>query len=441
MRIIRGNHKGEAIKLIACEMINIEYNKMVYVGTQIQSYPWKEYISGTLHDVHFDVQSSMGYIAMSYGDISRESLVKATDALDNQLRDYPSKLVVTCSRDLSNNTGFTQKSEYKRWTKPRMITNVYDKKIADQHKYNDTTLYFWFMYSFNDIVLLRDHMPPDILTTFDTFNRLLRAATCIVYDPNRKFSFEDNHLELNFPLVKDLTCFPNYLDLCVNIHIIYGIRWHIYNARSSNNSDCYELNCPVYDELYENVNLIKFDHGEYKPSMGRHKSHMKLHIKYIYECSLEEAIMSASKNDVCNACLTLLYDEIYVVEVLTPTTKNQIILTHIGLCAICVHSCDVLSAFSELAVKTTLLKVTYPRSFEQVLALLNYSEKNKRIMNSIHTTKLYYDSTVMHFDNTFDSIISVKSPYDLYAQDSTKYTSIFTYKLISQESPDRYYKG
>ena len=59
---------------------------------------------------------------------------------------------------------------------------------------------------------------------------------------------------------------------------------------------------------------------------------------------------------------------------------------HLGLCEICVHTqtnlLDMIPFIKNMNYK--LLKVQYPRSFDEVLALLNYSNSEKSIMSHIY---------------------------------------------------------
>jgi len=448
MRIIHEIKYDHAIRRIAQEMINIEYNKIVYKDLKLQSYPWDPYVSSGVNGVHFYVQANVGYICVpSINNIQKfhERLITETEILDKQLDKYPSKLIVMNPEDTST-IGSTHYGEYKKCMLHRIIYDAtpfqYPKIIPETYfNVNEADImYTWYMSSYEDIILIRDHIDTTNINTKNTsmINLLLKAASCIVYDPMKIFNFADDHIQLNFPIMENFTCSPYYEDSFFDIHIIYGIRWHIYKRRNADVTNCFELKCAVYEEQFDKIKLYAYD---YEDEKSPHVMLTSLLLQKIYECSINlihpvthkrrsMSLKTSPRNDICNVCQTLLYDDIYVIEIIT--YERTMLVTYMGLCAICVHSYNDL--FEDLTkgiknqITIRLLKVRYPRTFMETLTLLNYSTKCKRIMNNIYTKTLHFDGTILLGDN----IVSVRNPYDLLKKLYKDTSYIFNYKLIYQ---------
>ena len=442
MRIIHEIKYDRAIQRIAQEMINIEYNKIVYKNLKLQSYPWDPYVSSGINGVHFYVHANVGYICVpTINNIQKfhKQLIIETGSLDKQLDKYPSKLIVIQPDDTST-IGSTHYGEYKKCMLHRMIVDTCSNNIPEI--YSDVNegdiMYTWYMGSYEDIILIRDHID---ITSIDTKNTsmislLLKAASCIVYDPMKIFNFADDHIQLNFPIVENFTCSPYYEDSFFDIHIIYGIRWHIYKRRNEDVKNCFELKCAVYEEQFDKIKLYAYYYEDEPPP---HVMLTTLHLQKIYKCSINWSVThkrgsmslkTSPRNDICNVCQTLLYDDIYVIEIIT--YESTMLVTYIGLCAICVHSYSDL--FEDLTegiknqITARLLKVRYPRTFMETLTLLNYSTRCKRIMNNIYSKTLHFDGTILSGDN----IVSIRNPYDLLKNLYKDTSYIFNYKLIYQ---------
>ena len=436
MRIVHEMKHDQAIQRIAREMINIEYNKIVYDGLEIQPHPWKPYVSSGVNGVQFYIHANVGYIYVLHIQEYLENLIAETETLDKQLNEYPNKWVVMNPDDIST-IGATHYGEYKKCMLPRIIydaTLFHDNEIIpepdadnDQH-----TMYTWYIYSGTDIIL-RDQLTNDR----KIINQLLQAASCIIYDPEKIFNFEDNHLQLNFPLSENLTCFQHYMQTKLNIHVIYGIRWHIYRGYkdSCSKANCFQLTSAVYKECIDNIKLFAFNHDNPISTAGLDNCNGEVpkYLRKVYECSIDSAPESRCRNDICNVCQTPLYDDIYVMEIIT-YKDDKILLTHLGLCVICIHSSNNLlnKVIREIKKQCTfrLLKVRYPRTFMETLTLLKYSEKDKRIMNIIYNNELSFDGSVL----SGNKITSIETINDILCK-SYNYNDmrcIFRYTMIYQ---------
>jgi len=410
MRIIRGKNIDEVSHLIASEMINIERGEKIFEKGKIQKEPFDSYLSGNKNGVHFEFEVKKGFIAIPNATLKISNRISNQLAiLTKQISFYPCKIL--CAQ--KENCIDTICTQYMDGFHDRNIYNNITLRSAlhiDATKlYSFINTFRWYIGTYREILLLLDVIKIRNADISD----LLRSVSCIVYDPCHIFQFKDNHLQVNFPLTSDLTEHPHFMTECLDIHPIYGVQWHIYKNKNVIISRCHAVPYDVYKENFANIDLIEciLQLKKYKEFL----LHAPKAVKLLSELFVSNKRKDLNKHHVCQICKTYLYDDIYVIELLY--NKSTV---HIGLCALCVHT-RITHRFIHRALKfnnksphkglLTMLKVTYPRTFKDVLILLNYSPLSIDIMNRLYELQgtLYYSNHTIWKDD----ISSISNAHEL----------------------------
>lgn len=439
-------------------MINIEYGKMVYDKMTMLPYPWKDYITLKYNNVEFGINNCEGAICLPMShkeDITVSKIISAlTDELkivQKELQDFPFKLVPVTNHtyQLSGISFYVEDDCID--VKDRIIINNTSLSSFRQRTQGDKYLYKWQIGWNKDNIKLLD---------FDNYqlNNIILGVSCIVWDPANIFNLKDMELRGNFPTIKDLTIYNNISTSNIQLHPIFGVKWHIFNdSQEEHNITFYKG--PVYNELFDNVYLLKFKPGSItkktriKSTMIRFK--ILLHPENIKERprKLKNTKLAEIKdedeyyNDICHICETKLYDDIYVLEITIPDNRsttidnrgslNKIVKEyniHFGLCDICGSDTNLIQNNVALCPNQwKILRVTFPRTFKEVLELYNYSVNDIRVLNYLHNL-IRKEQLIPVYKNSisgknFHSIDDVKK---LISGEYADYQYLFRYSFPSE---------
>ncbi len=401
MRIFHNAKFKSLVPTIAREMINIEYGKLVYDGMKLLPYPWKPYLILKHNDNECIVDIRHGIICIP--DYNREykifivELTTELRKLDAELLEYPSNLI-SISHDDYVSCGMTIYVS-------SVDINLYRRTICDavdRGEYWETGefLYKWAFKSYS------------ILYDYDrSFEHMMLSVSCIIWDPNHIFNYKNAALVPQFPTIADLSHHDKSTSTIFDIHRIFGIKWHIYGNKSPKVKRNTPLmlvgdpvlvpvikpitftDCKVYNELYENVNLLPSIIGVNNESSMKITLDTIRHFDDDDDIKTDDHINAKYREDICYTCGTFLYDDIYVIDV-TLTLKDTISI-QFGLCCICGSNKHIVTRSTYINSKNwIILVVSYPRTFKDVLELYNYSPNDKEIMNYIY--KLQNDQLLQY---------------------------------------------
>ncbi len=411
MKIFHASGLDIAIPLIAREIINLEYRKIVYDIT-LMDYPWNPYFTLKCNDNEFTIDIREGLICIPIHSSPNKIINALTQELlmiDIQLEKYPPNLIPIGG---SNNNCRVGISCYVESTELKKSRRVFYKYTEDADKF-ENYLYSWKIITY-------DHL----LEFGCSLTDMLKSYSCILWDPKKIFKFSNMEFIQNFPTMDDLKN-NKITPTKYTFHHIFGIKWHIFQGRKF---QVKKLKQTVYDESYDNVDLLNFDEilDSHSPEdkinttiVGINniiKNLSKLQIKLENESKSENESKNESKNesvkkvnDICYICKILLYDDIYVVEVILILTKLEAIHLlgssvkspiylpiHFGLCSICGSNPEIIKKPNSINPEHwQLLRVKYPRTFKEVLQQLNFSKLDVNIMsyiNDLHEVQtLNYD--------------------------------------------------
>lgn len=454
MRIYHHSDINQLIPLIAREIINIEYGKLVYDGLQRLPYPWKNYLTIKYNDVEFNADIRKGFIGIpnSFKDKFNPDKIKLIitllleelEDIDHQLQDFPRHLIPV-SNDEYTPSGITFYVEDNNFIGNRR--NIKDNLYGRQPNTPGNYLYTWNLYWHDELIIFLD---TNANGKRPQLSILLRSLSMIIWDPTHIFKFKDMELREDFPNISNLSCYDKLTMTCFQFHPIYGIKWHIYKLHHIKliNHICHELNYKVYRESFDNINLVKFKVNS-SENLTQIESTLKKFDLVLCLDKSKRLSKSADKkddskedfrNDLCCICETMLYDDIYVLEVMKPIGKlfnreldpSLKFAIHFGLCDICVGDIDIPKIIKILSrYQWTMLKVTFPRTFKEVLQLLKYPIKDIEIM-----TYIYDLQTSNHQYLKYDGMISgpkiatFSNISDLLKYSDKNYNYLFRYKMI-----------
>ncbi len=436
MRVLHHPDIYKIIPLIAREMINIEYGKKVYDKMTILPYPWKDYITLKYNDVEFGINTREGVICLpvSYDEHTNvfniiSSLTNELKSIQIQLQHFPCKIIPIANNhyQLSGISFYAEDDCI--GVEKRIIIN--SALVAAAAYRDDKYLYKWKIGWHGDIIKLLD---------FDNYplKDIILGASCIIWDPENKFNIKDMGLQGNFPTIADLTICNNISESIIQLHPIFGVKWHIFtDAREGHNMTFYKG--LVYDELFDNVNLLKFKPGSILKKTRIKSTIIKFKILLTPAKGEIRDIKSEIKDeeeyydDICHICETKLYGDIYVLEITIENNRsvpNKLLNVHFGLCDICGSDTNLIQHNIILCPNQwKMLRVTFPRTFKEVLELYNYSITDVKVLNylyhlPIEGQSMKYNKNCSISGNKFHSIENAKK---LISGDYKNYDYLFRY--------------
>ena len=439
MRIFHHPKIYKIIPLLAREMINIEYGKMVYDKMTILPYPWKDYIilEYKKTGVEYGIHTREGVICLpsSYNEdinISNiiSNLTKELKIVKKELENFPFKLVPIANSEyqLSGISFYVEDDCI--GVKDRTIINATSPQAT-----GDKYLYKWRIGWHKDNIKLLD---------FGSYRlkEIILGVSCIIWDPENKFILEDMSLRCNFPTTADLAICNKISTSIIRLHPIFGVKWHIFNdAWEGHNMNFYQG--IVYDESFDNVNLLRLKAGSIDKKTRIKMTMIKLQIllnpaavgKNNKTCiGLPEAKIDDDEycNDICHICETKLYDDIYVLEVVICNNKPHREHTiYFGLCSICGSDVNLITQnLSLLKPKQwKILRVMYPRTFKEVLELYNYSANDINVLNYLYVLQQKKHTLIYNKNNSIsgNKIHSIENAQKLISGEYKKYEYLFRY--------------
>ena len=121
-----------------------------------------------------------------------------------------------------------------------------------------------------------------------------------------------------------------------------------------------------------------------------------------------------SRADLCHCCLMYLYNQIYVLETLNDAPQNKSIPTHTCVCALCLHTTLYPVYAKKIAKsKTTILKVTYPRTHHALLTnplISRLSAKHSLLLSELMDTNGLRSKTFDRIDNRLTDVLLRATP-------------------------------
>ena len=382
--------KGETnavFQRTAALMINIEYGLEIYKiknnNVCKNTPPIKKFNTVNYEFFTDNYKFNSGTIIIFTNDISNFDEEKEYTDMIYSLKAYADGLDINNANKINNVFSISDRFDSTRyttiWENPGDISgNIHRRSILwnngislNQHKcYNKQNSFIWTISPIKNLSSYPQHSLDNIMQPYMYHYSL----STIIIDLDNWITC-DEHMQIipktqmitrnhNIPLPKQLWWNEKKILLSpINISKKYGIDIEImsvYFPILENGYDFIPLNnINIFYEHYSNLNLTPVKKASSVSNIiesddvdGTNENK-----------SIPDIDVNSDKYNICNKCLTPLFDEFYVIE--KKSTKKQY-----AFCKICIHNCYTIIDIPPNQQSITLLKSKIPRNRDQVIDIM-----------------------------------------------------------------------